>query len=46
MRLLACLGIGAQAGPGRLREVLNDAGFTRFRVAAETPMNLVIEARP
>ena len=40
------LGIGAQAGPGRLREVLKDAGFTRFRVAAETPMNLVIEARP
>jgi len=30
----------------RLREVLRDAGFTRFRVAAETPMNLVIEARP
>ena len=23
-----------------------EAGFTRFRVAAETPMNLVIEARP
>jgi SAM-dependent methyltransferase len=40
------LGIGAQAGPGRLREVLREAGFTRFRVAAETPMNLVIEARP
>jgi Methyltransferase domain len=40
------LGLGAQAGPGRLREVLSDAGLTRFRVAAETPMNLVIEARP
>jgi hypothetical protein len=40
------LGLGAQAGPGRLREVLRDAGFTRFRVAAETPMNLVIEVRP
>jgi len=40
------LGIGAQAGPGRLREVLAEAGLTRFRVAAETPMNLVIEARP
>jgi hypothetical protein len=40
------LGLGAQAGPGRLREVLRDAGLTHFRVAAETPMNLVIEARP
>jgi hypothetical protein len=40
------LGLGAQAGPGLLREVVRDAGLTRFRVAAETPMNLVMEARP
>jgi hypothetical protein len=40
------LGLGAQAGPGRLREVLREAGFSHFRIAAETPMNLVIEARP
>ena len=40
------LGLGAQAGPGKLREVMNDAGFSRFRVAAETPLNLIIEARP
>ena len=40
------LGLGAQAGQARLREVFKDAGFTRFRRAAETPMNLVIEARP
>jgi 2-polyprenyl-3-methyl-5-hydroxy-6-metoxy-1,4-benzoquinol methylase len=40
------LGLGAQAGPARLQEVLEGAGFTRFRVAMETPMNLIIEARP
>jgi hypothetical protein len=40
------LGLGAQAGPGRLRDVASDAGFTHFRIAAETPMNLIIEARP
>jgi 2-polyprenyl-3-methyl-5-hydroxy-6-metoxy-1,4-benzoquinol methylase len=40
------LGLGAQAGEGRLREVFEEAGFTRFRRAAETPINLIIEARP
>lgn len=40
------LGLGAQAGEARLREVFREAGFTRFRRAAETPMNLILEARP
>lgn len=40
------LGLGAQAGETRLREVATEAGFTRFRRAAETPFNLVFEARP
>jgi 2-polyprenyl-3-methyl-5-hydroxy-6-metoxy-1,4-benzoquinol methylase len=40
------LGLGAQAGEARLREVFEQAGFTRFRRAAETPMNLILEARP
>ena len=40
------LGLGAQAGEARLREVITSAGFTRFRRATETPFNLVIEARP
>ena len=40
------LGLGAQAGEKRLREVFAEAGFTRFRRAAETPMNLILEARP
>jgi 2-polyprenyl-3-methyl-5-hydroxy-6-metoxy-1,4-benzoquinol methylase len=39
------LGLGAQAGEARLREVLETAGFTTFRRAAETPMNLILEAR-
>ena len=38
--------LGAQAGPARLEAVLREAGFSRVRVAAETPFNMVIEARP
>jgi SAM-dependent methyltransferase len=38
--------LGAQAGEGRIREVVTSAGFTRFRRATETPFNLVYEARP
>ncbi|MBV9672754.1 MAG: methyltransferase domain-containing protein [Verrucomicrobia bacterium] len=40
------LALGAQAGERRLREVLSKGGFTRFRRAAETPFNMVLEARP
>jgi SAM-dependent methyltransferase len=39
------LGLGAQAGEARLRDVVTTAGFTRFRRATETPFNLVLEAR-
>ena len=38
--------LGAQAGEKRIREAVTSAGFTRFRRAAETPFNLVYEARP
>jgi 2-polyprenyl-3-methyl-5-hydroxy-6-metoxy-1,4-benzoquinol methylase len=38
--------LGAQAGEARLRDVVTAGGFTRFRRAAETPFNLVLEARP
>jgi hypothetical protein len=38
--------LGAQAGEARLTAILNEAGFTRVRRAAETPFNLIIEARP
>lgn len=37
--------LGAQAGEKRIREVVHAAGFTRFRRAAETPFNIVYEAR-
>jgi ubiquinone/menaquinone biosynthesis C-methylase UbiE len=37
------LGLGAQAGQKRLTEVLNQAGFTKVRRAAETPTNMVLE---
>jgi hypothetical protein len=40
----ACL--GAQAGEARLRDVVNKGGFSRFRVATQSPLNLVLEARP
>jgi SAM-dependent methyltransferase len=38
--------LGAQAGEAAIREIVTGAGFTRFRRAAETPFNLVFEARP
>jgi 2-polyprenyl-3-methyl-5-hydroxy-6-metoxy-1,4-benzoquinol methylase len=39
------LGLGAQAGESKLREVFKEAGFSHFRLAAQTPMNLIIEAK-
>jgi SAM-dependent methyltransferase len=39
------LGLGAQAGERRLRNVFVEAGFGTFRRATETPFNLVLEAR-
>lgn len=39
------MGLGAQAGPARLTEVLKAGGFSHVRIAATTPSNLVIEAR-
>ncbi|SRR5579875_236567 len=38
--------LGAQAGEAAIRQLVTDAGFTRFRRAAETPFNLVYEVRP
>lgn len=40
------LGLGAQAGETKLREVVTKGGFTRVRRATETPFNMVLEARP
>jgi len=38
--------LGAQAGEKRLRQAVSDGGFAKFRRAAQTPFNLVFEARP
>jgi SAM-dependent methyltransferase len=37
--------LGAQAGEARLGEVVRQAGFSHFRRAAQTPFNLILEAR-
>lgn len=39
------LGLGAQAGEERLRGVFEEAGFSTFRRATETPLNLILEAK-
>ena len=38
--------LGAQAGEKRLAETIRQGGFSRVRRAAETPFNMVLEARP
>jgi 2-polyprenyl-3-methyl-5-hydroxy-6-metoxy-1,4-benzoquinol methylase len=40
------LALGAQAGEKRMREIVTQGGFTRFRRATQTPFNLIYEARP
>jgi 2-polyprenyl-3-methyl-5-hydroxy-6-metoxy-1,4-benzoquinol methylase len=38
------LALGAQAGENRLTEVIRSGGFSRVRRAAQTPLNMVLEA--
>jgi len=40
------LGLGAQAGEERLCQVARDAGFSKLRRAAQTPVNLILELTP
>ena len=40
------LALGAQAGEARIGDIVRNAGFTRFTRVAETPFNMVFEARP
>jgi len=40
------LALGAQAGEARIREIVLGAGFSSFRRIAETPFNMVFEAKP
>ena len=39
------LGLGPQAGPNKLMELLGEAGFGRVGLAASTTNNLVLQAR-
>ncbi|MBN2108758.1 MAG: class I SAM-dependent methyltransferase [Deltaproteobacteria bacterium] len=39
------LALGGQAGETRLRNVIKAGGFSSIRRAAQTPMNLILEAR-
>lgn len=38
--------LGGQAGEARIREVVTAGGFSRFKRAAQTAINLIFEARP
>jgi len=38
--------LGAQAGPKQLHRTVAAGGFSRCRIATQTPFNLVLEARP
>jgi hypothetical protein len=38
-------GLGAQAGEGRLSDVVRAGGFASVRRATEGPFNMVLEAR-
>jgi len=40
------MALGAQAGEARLRTVLSAAGFAQVDLAARTPFNMVLAARP
>jgi SAM-dependent methyltransferase len=39
------LALGAQAGEARIKKVVHEGGFSRVRRAAETPFNLILEAK-
>jgi hypothetical protein len=40
------MALGAQAGQAKLTEVITAGGFSLVRRAAETPVNMILEARP
>jgi ubiquinone/menaquinone biosynthesis C-methylase UbiE len=40
------MALGAQAGQAKLTEVIRAGGFSQVRRAAETPVNMILEARP
>jgi SAM-dependent methyltransferase len=38
--------LGAQAGEKRIKDIVEAAGFTKFRRATHTPFNIIYEAKP
>ena len=38
--------LGAQAGEKRIKDIVEAAGFTKFRSATKTPLNIINEAKP
>lgn len=40
------MALGTQAGPARIRDVVREAGFSRFRAAAQTPFNNIFQVQP
>jgi SAM-dependent methyltransferase len=38
--------LGAQVGEQKIKDLVYEAGFSRFRRATQTPLNVVYEARP
>ena len=38
--------LGAQAGEQKIKDLVYEAGFSRFRRTTQTPLNVVYEARP
>ena len=38
--------LGAQAGEKKTKEILDAAGFSKFRRATQTPFNIIYEAKP
>jgi SAM-dependent methyltransferase len=38
--------LGVQAGPAAVRQLARDAGFSGFRIAARTPVDVILELRP
>jgi len=40
------IALGAQAGPAAVRQLAEDADFSRFRLVTQTPVNIVLELRP
>ncbi len=39
-------GLGAQAGPKKIEDIVKGVGFTKFRIATKNPFNIIYETKP